>query len=94
MVFFFFFFFLNFLFYFIFFSHLFSLLLLLFFFIGTAKDRKNICSTLKGIVMNAACDELGHRVILALLCFTDDTQLLKKALIDEVCLYIETLIYY
>ena len=34
--------------------------------------------------MNAACDDLGHRVILALLCFTDDTQLLKKALIDEV----------
>uniref|UniRef100_A0A7S4PDA7 Uncharacterized protein n=1 Tax=Paramoeba aestuarina TaxID=180227 RepID=A0A7S4PDA7_9EUKA len=61
---------------------------------GTAGDRKAICKTLKGIVMNAVCEDLGHKMLLSLLCFTDDTQMLKKMLIDEVLFVFRTTVHY
>jgi hypothetical protein len=51
---------------------------------GTAKDRKIICHSLKDMILRVSSDEFGHRVLLSLLAFTDDTLLTKKSILDEV----------
>lgn len=53
--------------------------------LGSAKDRKAFIKSLKGHVADAYKDQNAHLFIMALLDRTDDTTLLKSAII-EVCL--------
>ena len=54
---------------------------------GTAKDRKAFIKNLKGHVTDAFKDAYAHHFIVALLDRTDDTTLLKSAIIDVCFLY-------
>lgn len=52
--------------------------------VATAKDRKAMIKSLKGHVADAARDSQGHLYVMALLDRTDDTELLKAALLEPI----------
>ncbi|KAL6077580.1 Pumilio y domain member 6 [Balamuthia mandrillaris] len=51
---------------------------------GSVKDRKAIIKTFKGVVEKISQEEHGHLVLLSLLDCTDDTVLIKKAILREL----------
>ncbi|CEI99960.1 hypothetical protein G6F70_001002 [Rhizopus microsporus] len=53
--------------------------------IATPKDRKLIIRSFKPYLQKIACDEYGYLVLLRLLDVTDDTVLLSKAVVGELC---------
>lgn len=58
---------------------------------GTAKDRKTILKSFKTHYMQVAQEEFGHMVLLAAFDCVDDTQFLKKAVLNELMEGIESL---
>ncbi|XP_064625200.1 pumilio homolog 3-like [Lineus longissimus] len=52
---------------------------------GTAKDRKVIIKSMKPHVLKMAKEEHGHLVLLAMFDSVDDTKLVGKAIIEELC---------
>ena len=52
--------------------------------VASAKDRKAMIKSLKGHVADAARDSQGHLYVMALLDRTDDTELLKSALLEPL----------
>jgi len=52
---------------------------------GTTKDRKSIVKSLKTFVEKTACEEYGHMVLMAMFDTVDDTKLVGKAIIGELC---------
>jgi len=52
---------------------------------GTTKDRKSIVKSLKTFIEKTACDEYGHRVLMAIFDTVDDTKLVGKAIVGELC---------
>ncbi|EIE84752.1 hypothetical protein G6F46_001905 [Rhizopus delemar] len=53
--------------------------------IASPKDRKLIIRSFKPYLQKMACDEHGYLVLLRLLDVTDDTVLLSKAVVGELC---------
>merc|ERR1712071_145721 len=49
------------------------------------KDRKSIVKSLKTFVEKTACEEYGHMVLMAIFDTVDDTKLVGKAIIGELC---------
>jgi len=52
---------------------------------GANKDRKSIVKSLKTFVEKTACEEYGHMVLMAIFDTVDDTKLVGKAIIGELC---------
>jgi len=52
---------------------------------GTTKDRKSIVKSLKTFVEKTACEEYGHMVLMGIFDTVDDTKLVGKAIIGELC---------
>eukprot|EP00090_Calanus_glacialis_P027679 TRINITY_DN4384_c0_g1_i1.p1 TRINITY_DN4384_c0_g1~~TRINITY_DN4384_c0_g1_i1.p1 ORF type:complete len:639 (-),score=253.64 TRINITY_DN4384_c0_g1_i1:48-1964(-) len=52
---------------------------------GTTKDRKSIVKSLKTFVEKTAYEEYGHMVLMAIFDTVDDTKLVGKAIIGELC---------
>merc|ERR1719334_275927 len=52
---------------------------------GTTKDRKSIVKSLKTFVEKTACEEYGHMVLMGIFDTIDDTKLVSKAIIGELC---------
>jgi len=52
---------------------------------GTTKDRKSIVKSLKTFIEKTACEEYGHMVLMAIFDTVDDTKLVGKAILDELC---------
>eukprot|EP00092_Neocalanus_flemingeri_P002616 GFUD01002803.1.p1 GENE.GFUD01002803.1~~GFUD01002803.1.p1 ORF type:complete len:662 (+),score=236.91 GFUD01002803.1:62-1987(+) len=52
---------------------------------GSTKDRKSIVKSLKTFVEKTACEEYGHMVLMAIFDTVDDTKLVGKAIIGELC---------
>jgi len=52
---------------------------------GTTKDRKSIVKSLKTFVEKTALEEYGHMVLMAIFDTVDDTKLVGKAIIGELC---------
>merc|ERR1719342_727837 len=52
---------------------------------GTTKDRKAIVRSLKTFVEKTACEEYGHMVLMGIFDTIDDTKLVGKAIVGELC---------
>ena len=52
---------------------------------GSPKDRKSIVKSLKTLVEKTAYEEYGHLVLLAIFDTIDDTKLVGKAIVGEIC---------
>lgn len=52
---------------------------------GTAKDRKSMVKALKGKVLESLCHDSGHLGVMRLVEVTDDTVLVQKSLLEELC---------
>jgi len=52
---------------------------------GTTKDRKSIVKSLKTFVEKTACEEYGHMVLMTIFDTVDDTKLVGKAIVGELC---------
>jgi len=56
---------------------------------GTAKDRKAIIKSFKTHVTKIAMEEYGHLILLGIFDSVDDTKLVGKAILSEICENIE-----
>jgi len=56
---------------------------------GTAKDRKAIIKSFKTHVTKIAMEEYGHLILLGIFDAVDDTKLVGKAILSEICENIE-----